>query len=154
MPIKKARVLIMPQYIWDIMTRTGMLRMSEPLTSWEGKLTLLALLMMLYVVALFISIAIHEVLGHGLFAVLLGGNFYAVYLSPGSGYVSFWLPPAMSNTSTRKKKPPPPRRGLGRWYLCWCGTGRFSHTCAARPRFYWTDRQNWFSRSLARQTHP
>jgi hypothetical protein len=79
------------------MTRTGMLRISEPLASREGKLTLLALLMMLYVMALFISISIHEILGHGIFTVLLGGDFYAVYLSPGSGYVSFWLPPALSN---------------------------------------------------------
>jgi hypothetical protein len=76
-----------------------MLRISEPLSSREGKLTLLALLMMLYVMALFVSIAIHEVLGHGLFAFLLGGDFYAVYLSPGSGYVSFWLPPSISNAN-------------------------------------------------------
>jgi hypothetical protein len=48
------------------MTRTGMLRISEPLASREGKLTLLALLMMLYVMALFVSIAFHEVLGHGM----------------------------------------------------------------------------------------
>ncbi len=70
--------------------------MSEPLSSREGKLTLLAILMMLYVLALFLSIAIHELLGHGLFATLLGGDVYAFYLSPGSGFVSFWLPEGIS----------------------------------------------------------
>ena len=72
------------------------LKLAEPLTSREGKLTLLAILMMLYVIALFLSIAVHEILGHAAFTVMLGGDVYAIYLSPGSGYVSFWLPPDMS----------------------------------------------------------
>lgn len=78
------------------MTRTGIGGISEPLGSREGKLTMLAIIMMLYVMALFVAIGVHELLGHGLFTVLLGGDFYAVYLSPANGYVSFWLPETMS----------------------------------------------------------
>jgi hypothetical protein len=73
-----------------------LLEINEPADSREGKLTLLAILMMLYIVAMFFSVAIHEVLGHGLFTVLLGGEFYAFYLSPGSGFASLWFPPTLS----------------------------------------------------------
>ncbi|MBA3045711.1 MAG: hypothetical protein KKH41_03010 [Candidatus Thermoplasmatota archaeon] len=76
----------------------NILNLKEPIDSRDGKLTLMALLMMLYVIALFFSIAVHEVLGHGLFTVLLGGDFYAFYLAPGSGYASLWLPQTMSHT--------------------------------------------------------
>jgi hypothetical protein len=62
------------------------------LDSREGKLTLIALVMIFYTISLFISVAIHEVLGHGLASTLVGGKFYAVYISPGSGYISFALP--------------------------------------------------------------
>ncbi|MDD4307429.1 MAG: hypothetical protein PHU53_01300 [Thermoplasmata archaeon] len=78
------------------MTFGRMMGLAEPLTSREGKLTLLALIMMLYVIALFLSVAIHEIFGHMLFTTLLGGDAYAVYLSPGNGYVSFWLPPELT----------------------------------------------------------
>jgi len=44
----------------------------------------------------FVSVAIHEILGHGLAAELLGGSFYAFYLSPGSGFASTYLPPSSS----------------------------------------------------------
>ncbi len=81
------------------MFRPGALGPTEPLSTREGKLTLAAILMMLYVLALFLSIAVHELLGHGLFATVLGGDVYAFYLSPGSGFVSFWLPPEMSSAS-------------------------------------------------------
>ncbi len=73
-----------------------LLRFDEPADSREGKLTILALLMMLYIVAMFFSVTIHEVLGHGLFTVLLGGEFYAFYLSPGSGFASLWFPPTLT----------------------------------------------------------
>jgi len=86
----------MAEDIRQAMSRPSILRMTEPLSTREGKLTLLALLMMLYVMALLASISVHELLGHGLFAALLGGDVYAFYLSPGSGFVSFWLPPAMT----------------------------------------------------------
>ncbi|MFO7619329.1 MAG: hypothetical protein R6W91_06740, partial [Thermoplasmata archaeon] len=73
-----------------------LLNMKEPVDSREGKLTVLALLMMLYVIAMFASIAVHEILGHGLFAALLGGDFYAVYVSPSGGFALLWLPQTMS----------------------------------------------------------
>jgi hypothetical protein len=79
------------------MLKSGALRMAEPLSSREGKVTLLAVMMMLYVMALFLSISVHELMGHALAAALLGGDVYAVYLSPGSGFVSFWLPPTLSS---------------------------------------------------------
>ena len=62
----------------------------------EGQLTLVALIMMLYVMAIFVGVAIHEVLGHGLATIAFGGDFYALYLSPGSGYISFHLPDSVS----------------------------------------------------------
>jgi hypothetical protein len=74
----------------------GLLEISEPADSREGKLTLLALLMMLFIIATFFSVAIHEVLGHGLFTVILGGEFYAFYLSPGNGFASLYFPETMS----------------------------------------------------------
>ena len=45
-----------------------------------------------FVVAKFVSVAVHEVLGHGLFTELLGGTFYGVYVSPGSGFSLIFLP--------------------------------------------------------------
>ncbi len=64
----------------------------------EGKHTLVAIIMMFYVMATFLAVAIHEVVGHGLATVFLGGDFYALYLSPGSGFISFYLPDSMSNS--------------------------------------------------------
>jgi hypothetical protein len=63
-----------------------------PLDTKEGWFTFVALIMMLYTIALFISVTIHEVLGHGLATLLTGGDFYAVYISPGSGYASLYIP--------------------------------------------------------------
>lgn len=45
-----------------------------------------------FVVARFLSVAVHEVLGHGLFALAFGGSFYGVYISPGSGFALVFLP--------------------------------------------------------------
>ena len=52
----------------------------------QGKLTFAFLVVLGCVTARFVGIAIHEILGHGLFAYLLGGSFYAVYISPFSGF--------------------------------------------------------------------
>ena len=46
-----------------------------------------------FVVAKFLSVAAHEVLGHGLFTQLVGGVFYGVYVSPGSGFSLIYVPP-------------------------------------------------------------
>jgi hypothetical protein len=80
------------------MGKTGFLSNAVPLESKEGQLTLIALIMMLYVMALFLAVAIHEILGHGLTTVLFGGEFYAVYLSPGNGFISFHLPDSVSSS--------------------------------------------------------
>ena len=45
-----------------------------------------------FVVARFVGVAAHEVLGHGLFALALGGSFYGAYVSPGSGFAFVFLP--------------------------------------------------------------
>jgi len=79
-----------------LMGRMNFLSNAAPLGSKEGQLTLVALIMMLYVIAIFLAVAIHEVMGHGLATIFFGGEFYALYLSPGSGYVSFYLPDSIS----------------------------------------------------------
>src|SRR5437867_3374817 len=45
-----------------------------------------------FVVARFLAVAAHEVLGHGLSSEALGGSFYGVYISPGSGFTLLFLP--------------------------------------------------------------
>ncbi|KYK28119.1 MAG: hypothetical protein AYK23_01880 [Candidatus Proteinoplasmatales archaeon SG8-5] len=70
-----------------------------PLDTREGWFTFVALIMMLYTISLFISVSLHEVLGHGLAAVATGGDFYAVYISPGSGYASLYIPEGISNAA-------------------------------------------------------
>ncbi|MCK5397502.1 MAG: hypothetical protein KAJ33_04570, partial [Thermoplasmata archaeon] len=74
------------------MGRWNFLENTAPLDTKEGKLSLAAVMMMIYLLAMFLAVAIHEILGHGLATVLLGGEFYAFYLSPGSGFISFYLP--------------------------------------------------------------
>ena len=69
-----------------------------PLDSKEGKLSLVTLMMMLYIIAVFLAVAIHEILGHGLATILFGGEFYAFYLSPGSGFISFYLPDTITSS--------------------------------------------------------
>lgn len=49
---------------------------------------MMALVIIFYTIAMFLSVALHEIVGHGLSTILLGGDFYAVYISPGSGYAS------------------------------------------------------------------
>ena len=81
-----------------LMGKMNFLENAAPLESKEGQLTFVALIMMLYVIAIFIAVAIHEVLGHGVAAIIFGGEFYAVYLSPGSGFISFYIPDSVTNT--------------------------------------------------------
>ena len=45
-----------------------------------------------FVVARFLGVALHEIVGHGLFAILVGGSFYGVYISPGSGFALVFVP--------------------------------------------------------------
>ena len=78
------------------MGKMSFLENATPLESKEGQLTFIALIMMLYVIAIFIAVAIHEVLGHGVATILFGGEFYAVYISPGSGFISFYLPDSIT----------------------------------------------------------
>lgn len=81
-------------------TRNNMVLMSEkarrpfnvPLDSKEGNFIFVAVVVMLYTVALFISVGLHEVVGHGLSTIAVGGDFYAVYMSPGSGYALLFVP--------------------------------------------------------------
>src|SRR2546426_1870685 len=54
----------------------------------------LALVVLTFVAARFVGVAVHEVLGHGLFAVALGGSFYGVYMSPVTGFAMLYLPVA------------------------------------------------------------
>jgi len=80
------------------MGKMNFLDNAAPLESKEGQLTFIALIMMLYVIAIFLAVTIHEVLGHGVTTIIFGGEFYAVYLSPGSGFISFYLPDSVTNT--------------------------------------------------------
>lgn len=45
-----------------------------------------------FLVARWLGIGLHEVAGHGLFAVLVGGSFYGVYVSPVTGFAMVHLP--------------------------------------------------------------
>lgn len=57
--------------------------------------TLFVLLTILYfVVARFLAVLSHEVLGHGLASELIGGQFYAVYVSPSFGFTAAHIPDA------------------------------------------------------------
>src|SRR3972149_8910030 len=46
-----------------------------------------------FVVARFLAVALHEVVGHGLTTLALGGAFYGVYISPGAGVADVLVPP-------------------------------------------------------------
>ena len=58
----------------------------------KGDVLFSVLVLLGYVVARFCSVALHELAGHALFGELLGGTFYAFYLSPGIGFTSVHLP--------------------------------------------------------------
>ncbi|MBI4416959.1 MAG: hypothetical protein HY557_08250 [Euryarchaeota archaeon] len=54
--------------------------------------TFALLVVLAFVVARFLGVAAHEVLGHGVFALLAGGAFYGVYVSPVTGFALVFLP--------------------------------------------------------------
>ena len=58
----------------------------------EGKYLFMALIVMFYAIARLMGVGVHEFIGHGLFTEMLGGEFYAAYISPGNGYASIYLP--------------------------------------------------------------
>ena len=58
----------------------------------EGKYLFMALIVMFYAIARLMGVGVHEFVGHGLFTEMLGGEFYAAYISPGNGYASIFLP--------------------------------------------------------------
>ncbi len=82
-----------------LMAKLGFRTSDVHLHTREGKLSFVAVIIMLYTMALFVSVALHEIFGHGLAAVLVGGDFYAVFVTPGSGYASIYLPTTISNVS-------------------------------------------------------
>jgi len=45
-----------------------------------------------FLVSRWMGVGLHEVVGHGLFAVLAGGSFYGVYVSPVAGFALVHLP--------------------------------------------------------------
>lgn len=93
----EGKFLIVPNANTALMGKMNFLDNAAPLESKEGQLTFVALIMMLYVIAIFLAVAIHEVLGHGVVTIIFGGEFYAVYISPGSGFISFYLPDSITN---------------------------------------------------------
>lgn len=56
--------------------------------------TFLALVLAAFLVVRFLAVAVHEVLGHGLFALAFGGSFYGVYVSPVTGFALVFVPEA------------------------------------------------------------
>jgi len=49
----------------------------------KGEIIFVVMTILYIVVARFLAVLSHEVLGHGLVSELIGGEFYAVYVSPG-----------------------------------------------------------------------
>ncbi len=62
------------------------------LGSKEGALLFMALVIIFYTIARLLSVGMHEVLGHGLFAEAVGGEFYATYISPSGGFAAIHMP--------------------------------------------------------------
>ncbi len=58
----------------------------------EGVFLFMALIVMLFAICRVLAVGLHEFMGHGLFTELVGGEFYAAYISPGNGYASIRLP--------------------------------------------------------------
>lgn len=54
------------------------------------------LIMAGYIVARFLGVAFHEIVGHDLAASLLGGTCYAVFVSPSAGFTYLFIPPGTS----------------------------------------------------------
>jgi len=52
-----------------------------------------------FLVSRWLGIGLHEVVGHGLFAILAGGSFYGVYVSPVTGFTLLHLPPGTADAT-------------------------------------------------------
>lgn len=65
-------------------------------TTLSGELFFALLVILLFTVARFVAVLLHEVLGHGLCAELIGGSFYALFVSPAVGFTSAFLPEGSS----------------------------------------------------------
>lgn len=60
----------------------------------KGEIIFVVMTILYFTVARFLAVLVHEVLGHGLVSELIGGEFYAVYISPGPGFTSAFIPDA------------------------------------------------------------
>src|SRR3990170_698159 len=69
--------------------------MDEGMRDPRHPLSFTLLLLPCVIVARFAAVAVHEILGHGLATLAVGGTFYAVYLSPGEGAAYASLPPLL-----------------------------------------------------------
>ncbi len=74
------------------------LKRDVQLGSKEGKYLFMALIIMFYTIARLLGVGVHEFAGHGLFTELVGGEFYAAYISPGNGFASIYLPDGTSQS--------------------------------------------------------
>lgn len=70
------------------------------LDSKEGALLFMVIVIMLFTVLRFVSVGIHEILGHGLFTEAAGGTFFATYISPSGGYASIDIPDDAGRATT------------------------------------------------------
>ena len=62
----------------------------------QGVILFVLLTILYFVIARFLAVLSHEVLGHGLVSEIVGGQFYAVYVSPGPGFTAAHIPDATS----------------------------------------------------------
>jgi hypothetical protein len=60
----------------------------------QGEILFVLLTILYFVVARFLAVVSHEILGHGLVSEIIGGEFYAVYVSPGPGFTAAYIPEA------------------------------------------------------------
>lgn len=60
----------------------------------KGEVIFVVITILYFTVARFLAVLVHEVFGHGLVSELIGGEFYAVYISPGPGFTSAFIPDA------------------------------------------------------------
>lgn len=57
----------------------------------KGELIFVMTAILYFVVARFIAVLLHEVVGHGLISELIGGDFYAFYASPALGFTHAYI---------------------------------------------------------------
>jgi hypothetical protein len=69
------------------------MEMRVDLRTLKGEMAFAGLVLLGFVVARFVGVAVHEVVGHGVTSLLLGGSFFAVYASPAFGFAGVDLVP-------------------------------------------------------------